>query len=304
MIRGLLPPRPLHGHKGTFGKALIVAGSVNYVGAAYLSSTAATRVGAGLVTLALAPSIHPIVASKTTEVTFLLLAEDLGVLAPDGVRLLAEKLPGYDALLVGPGLTQEDPTVEFVHELLGVRAKAARPHIGFLANAEEEPKLHLPPLVVDADGLNALARALEWWKGLPRETVLTPHPGEMARLLESTVKEIGADRIGVAQRSAQEWGHVVVLKGAYTVIAAPDGRTVINPFANPGLASGGTGDVLSGAIVGFLAQGLAPFDAAVAGAYLHGLAGDMAREEMGDAGMVAGDLLPLLPRAIKRLKGN
>ncbi|MFQ6057944.1 MAG: NAD(P)H-hydrate dehydratase [Anaerolineae bacterium] len=304
MVRGLLPRRPPEAHKGTFGKALIVAGSVNYTGAAYLASAAATRVGTGLVTLALARSLHPILASKLTEVTFLILPEDLGVLVPEGVKLLVEKIPDYDALLLGPGLTHEELAVAFVHRLLGLEAGKAKLRLGFVTGAEEAPaeEVKLPPLIIDADGLNALAQAGEWWERLQAQAILTPHPGEMARLTESTVAQVEADRIGVAQGMAQKWGQVVILKGAYTLIAAPDGRVVINPFANPGLASGGTGDVLAGAIVGFLAQGLAPFEAALVGAYLHGLAGEMAREELGDAGMVAGDLLPRLPLAIRRLK--
>ena len=304
MVRALLPRRPLGAHKGTFGKAMVVAGSVNYTGAAYLASAAATRVGAGLVTLALARSLHPILASKLTEVTFLVLPEDLGVVAPAGVKLLIEKLPDYDALLLGPGLTREEPAVKFVHRLLRVEARKTKPRIGFVAGEEEmaAEETALPPLIIDADGLNALAQAAEWWEHLRGPAILTPHPGEMARLTGSTVAEVEADRMGVAQSMAQKWGQVVILKGAYTLVAAPDGRVVINPFANPGLASGGTGDVLAGAVVGLLAQGLAPFEAALVGATLHGLAGEMARQELGDAGMVAGDLLPRLPLAIRRLK--
>ena len=301
-VRGMLPARPLDAHKGTFGKVMVVAGSVNFVGAAYLASAAATRVGAGLVTLALARSIHPILASKLTEVTFLVLPEDLGVIAPDAVRLLNERLPEYNALLLGPGLTQEEAAVEFVRAFLRVGPRALRPRIGFVGEEEEEGGPPLPPMVIDADGLNTLAKTPGWWERLQGKAVLTPHPGEMSRLMGCTVAEVEKDRIGVARERAREWGQVVLLKGAYTLIASPQGQVVINPFANPGLASGGTGDVLAGAIAGFLAQGLAPFEAAVAGAYVHGLAGEMARRELGEAGMVASDLLPLLPRAIRKLK--
>ncbi len=299
--RELLPRRPLGAHKGTFGRALVVAGSPNYIGAAYLASAAATRVGTGLVTLALAESIHPILAAKLSEVTFLLLPHDLGALTPDAVEVLRERIPHYRALLLGPGLGREKATVEFVQRLLGIEP-AARPRMGFLRAGEEiEGRLALPPLVIDADGLNALADTPHWWERLAGGNVLTPHPGEMSRLTGRSIADIQADRIGAAQKAAREWGQVVILKGAYTVIAAPDGRTAINPFANPGLATAGSGDVLAGAVVGFLAQGLEPFEAALLGAYIHGLAGELAREELGDAGMVAGDLLPLLPKAIKRL---
>ena len=162
----------------------------------------------------------------------------------------------------------------------------------------------MPPLVVDADALNILAGLKRWWEIVPADSVLTPHPGEMARLMgEETDRDaILADRWGVARRMAADWNQVVVLKGAFTVVAAPDGRMAVSPFANPGLASGGTGDVLAGAIVGLLAQGLAPFDAALAGVYLHGLAAEFVRSDLGDAGMVASDLLLALPEAIRLLK--
>jgi NAD(P)H-hydrate epimerase len=301
MMRGLLPPRPIRAHKGTFGKALVVAGSVNYTGAAYLASAAATRVGTGLVTLALAESIHPILASKLSEVTFLLLPQDMGVLIPDAIKVLSERIQDYDALLLGPGLGREKETVEFVQQLLNLEP-GRRGRIGFLAGEEtEEGQLTLPPLVVDADGLNALADTPNWWEDLKGPSILTPHPGEMSRLTRLTIREIEADRLGVARQMAEKWHQVVILKGAYTVIADPEGRVIINPFANPGLATAGSGDVLAGAIVGFLAQGLAPFDAALVGAYIHGLAGELVRKELGEAGMVAGDLLPMLPRTIKLL---
>ena len=301
MIRDLLPPRPLGAHKGTFGKALVVAGSVNYTGAAYLASAAATRVGTGLVTLALAESIHPILASKLSEVTFLLLPQNLGVLVPDAIKVLGERIQDYDALLLGPGLGHEKETVQFVQQLLRVEP-GRRGRIGFLTSEDaEEGKLSLPPMVIDADGLNALADTPNWWEHLKGPCILTPHPGEMSRLTGLTVREIEADRLGVAREMAEKWRQVVILKGAYTVIADPEGRVGINPFANPGLATAGSGDVLAGAIVGFLAQGLAPFDAALVGAYVHGLAGELVRKELGGAGMVAGDLLPVLPKVIKLL---
>jgi hydroxyethylthiazole kinase-like uncharacterized protein yjeF len=302
MVRALLPPRPIRAHKGTFGKALVVAGSVNYTGAAYLASAAATRVGTGLVTLALAESIHPILASKLSEVTFLLLPQDMGVLVPDAIKVLSERIQDYDALLLGPGLGRDKKTAQFTQQLLSVEP-GKRGRIGFLASEEvEEGKLSLPPLVIDADGLNALADTPNWWEQLEGLSILTPHPGEMSRLTGLTVSEIEANRLGVAQQMAEKWQQVVILKGAYTVIANPERKVVINPFANPGLATAGSGDVLAGAIVGFLAQGLAPFHAALAGAYVHGLAGELVRKELGGAGMVAGDLLPVLPRVIKLLR--
>ncbi len=308
MVRAWLPDRPRSAHKGTFGRALIVAGSVNYVGAAAMAGAAATRVGAGLVTMALPAPIQLAVAAQVPEVTYLLLPHDLGVIASGAVPVLQDKLAGYEALLLGPGLTQESETAAFVHALLGLHGQERKGRIGFVGSspAEEPAQPSLPPLVIDADGLNALAAAEagEWWKALPADTILTPHPGEMARLLDNqlTVQEIQADREGIAGRMAAQWSVVVVLKGAFTVVAAPDGRTVVLPFANPGLATAGSGDVLSGAIVGLRAQGLGAFEAAVSAAYLHGLAGELARADLGDMGLVAGDLVPRLPLALRRVR--
>jgi hydroxyethylthiazole kinase-like uncharacterized protein yjeF len=306
LIRGWLPQRPGSAHKGTFGRALLVAGSINYVGAAALSGAAATRIGAGLVTMALPMPIQPSVAAHLTEATYLLLPHDMGVISSNAVKVLREKMGDYDAMLLGCGLSQEDETVAFVHNLLGLKQRERKGHIGFVssATAEELERPALPPLVVDADGLNALAKAEGWWKALPPDTVLTPHPGEMARLMggETTIQHVQADREGVARDMAAEWSAVVVLKGAFTVIAAPDGRLVVLPFANAGLATAGSGDVLAGTIVGLRAQGLGAFEAAAAGAYLHGLAGELARADLGNMGMVAGDLPPRLPLALQRIR--
>jgi hydroxyethylthiazole kinase-like uncharacterized protein yjeF len=306
-IANLLPARPVGGHKGTFGWAMVVAGSVNYTGAAALAGTAAARAGAGLVTLGLPETIHSSVAARLAEATFLLLPDDTGVLAPGAAKVLADKLGSYAALLLGPGLGQEKPTDEFMDELFGGPKAAHRRHVGFAHQGGEDTAeregVKLPALVVDADGLNLLAKRDEWWQRLPAGTVLTPHPGEMARLMGSTTQEVQADRLGCAARMAAKWGHVVVLKGAYTIVAAPDGRVTVLPFANPALATAGSGDVLAGAIVGMRAQGLAAFEAALVGGYLHGLAGELARESLGDAGVVAGDLAAMLPLAIRRLKG-
>jgi NAD(P)H-hydrate epimerase len=294
MVRDWLPSRPPDAHKGTFGKAFIVAGSTNYTGAAYLAGAAATRTGAGLVTLALPAAIHPIIAARLAEATYLLLPHELGIVS-GGDHLLVKQLEAYDALLLGPGLGQEKKTADFIQALL---AGGKRRHLGF-AGAEARPPLAptLPPLVVDADGLNLLAKMESWPKLLPTESILTPHPGEMARLMGCAISDVQADRIGAARSQAAAWGHIVVLKGAYTIVAAPDGRTAIEPFANPGLATAGTGDVLAGTVVALRAQGLGPFEAAAAGAYLHGLAGELARAEIGAAGMVAGDVLARLPQA-------
>ncbi len=282
----LLPRRPRDAHKGTFGKLLVLAGSINYTGAAHLASMAAYRAGAGLVTLALARSLHPILAARSSEVTYLPLAEvEQGILSSDGLPVLFEALPDYDALLVGCGLGGHAQTRSLVTQLL--------------AKAKSIPNLRL---LVDADGLNALAGSPQWWRNLPASSVLTPHHGEMARLTGLAITDIAADRIGVATRSAAAWNQVVVLKGAYTVIVAPDGRATINPFANPALAMAGTGDVLAGVIAGLLAQGVAPYEAAVCGAFVQALAGQVVSLQLGDTGAVASDLHTALPLAIRALR--
>jgi len=298
MVQAWLPPRPPDAHKGTFGKAMIVAGSINYTGAAYLAGAAATRAGVGLVTLALPAAIHAAIAARLAEATYLLLPDAVGVIAAGATHVLVEHLEDYDALLLGPGLGREQETVGFVGALLR-GAKAQRP-LGFgVSKGSEIAPPRLPPLVVDADGLNILAGVENWQERLPAGSILTPHPGEMARLMKSAVGDVQDDRVAVAQSQATAWGQVIVLKGAYTVVAAPDGRTAIEPFANPGLATAGTGDVLAGTIVALRAQGLEAFEAAAAGAYVHGLAGELAREEIGEVGMVAGDVLAHLLPALR-----
>jgi hydroxyethylthiazole kinase-like uncharacterized protein yjeF len=282
MVRGWLPQRPPNAHKGTFGKALIVAGSVHYTGAAYMAGAAATRAGAGLVTLALPSAIHIAIAAHLAEATYLPLPHKQGFVAAEAAQIVAEKMASYDALLVGPGLGQERETPTFIEALLRARE-------------------NLPPLTIDADGLNILAKTEDWPERLSPGSVLTPHPGEMARLMGCSIKEVQADRVATAQTQAAAWNQVIVLKGAYTIVAGPDGRVAIEPFANPGLATAGTGDVLAGTIVALRAQGLGAFESAAAGAYLHGLAGELARREKSTAGMVAGDVLTHLPQAWRHI---
>jgi NAD(P)H-hydrate epimerase len=278
-----LPERPLNANKGTFGRVLVVAGSINYIGAAYLACSGAMRVGAGTVILATAASLQPILATKLTETIYLPLPEAApGIIAPEGAEPVTQQLSNCNVLLIGCGLGQNSSVVSLVNAILA--------------------KPELPPLVLDADALNILAKTPKWWQRPGGDAILTPHPGEMARLSGLSIAEIEADRPSTARKLAGEWQKTIVLKGAHTVIAAPDGRARISPIANPGLASAGNGDVLSGAIAGLLAQGLSLFDAASLGVYLHGQAGDVVKEALGDAGMLAGDLLPSLPAVIKRLK--
>jgi len=301
-ISALLPPRPLNAHKGTFGKVLIVGGSANYVGAPCLAAAAAYRIGAGLVTLAVPQRIYPLVAAKLTEPTFLVLPDEMGVLVPTALRVLAEWIEKYDVLLVGPGLGTDPATKDFFWGLISGHWQAGPKLIGFgvpLQNLAPPPEL--PPLVLDADALNLLSELDRWWEHLPQQCVLTPHPGEMARLMGCDVQTIQRDRIGIARRGAMQWKCTVVLKGADSVVASPEGSVTVIPFANSALATAGSGDVLAGAIVGLMAQGIASFPAATCGAYLHGLAAQIRRQEQGDAGMLASDLLALLPIATKQL---
>lgn len=281
----LLPARPLGAHKGTFGRVLVVAGSRSYVGAAALACLGAYRSGAGLVTLAAPESVYRLVAPHLTEVTHLPLPESAdGTVAAEAAELVRHALDGVDVLLMGCGLGQSDATREFVaHVLL----------------AEPSPQLST---LLDADALNNLAPVYRWWERLGASAVLTPHPGEMARLSGREMTRIQADRITVAREEAKRWSQVVVLKGAFTVIATPAGPARLSPYANPGLAAGGTGDVLSGVIAGLMAQGLSPFDAASCGVALHSLAGERQRKELGEAGLLAGDLLAEIPRVMKTLR--
>lgn len=263
-----LPKRPLDANKGTFGKVLVIAGSEKYPGAAYLSCAAAYRVGAGLVTLATKREVKIIVSRKLPEITFLSFSESL------------KKLSRYDVILIGSGLGQTKETKELIKKFLNKK---------------------LPKLIIDGDGLNILSGIERWWDMMGNEVILTPHPGEMSRLSGLTTQDIQSNREDVAKKFATNWGQIVILKGANTVIAPPKGRVSISPFANPLLSTAGTGDILAGVIAGFIAQGLVPFDAACIGVYIHGLAGEVLRDKFGQSGLLASDLLPVLPKVIKQL---
>lgn len=282
--RSLLPHRSSYSHKGSFGKVLVLAGSVNYVGAAYLCCAGVMRVGAGLVTLAGSKVVQSAVAMHLPEATYLSLPEaPVSGIYPDGYRILLKETMEYDVFLAGCGL--------------GMRENAKTLALKTI--------FRLPPnqrKVLDADVLNYLATLPKWWHRLPTDAVLTPHPGEMARLCGVTIDEIYANRFDLVLSKAAEWNKTIVLKGAGSIIAAPNGALRINCFANAGLASAGTGDVLAGVIAGLLAQGLSLFDAASLGVYLHAKAGEVVCSRLGDAGMLASDLLPELPLVIKRLK--
>jgi len=276
-----LPQRPCNGHKGSFGHLLLVAGSVGKTGAAALAGKAAVRSGCGLVTAATPGRVHDILEVKLTEAMTYPLADQNGLLSSDAREQLAALLEGRQALAVGPGLGQSEELADLV---------------GWLASRCELP------MVIDADGLNLLAGRLPMLQersGPP--AILTPHPGEMSRLCGLPVAEIEADRFCVARDFASKHQVVLLLKGARTLIAAPDGRVRINSSGNDGLASGGSGDVLTGLIGGLLAQGVEPFSAASLGAWLHGRAAELVAKGQGVAGMAASDLLLQLPLARREL---
>ena len=291
----LLPQRPGRGHKGSFGKLLAICGSLDYAGAALLVCRGAGRAGAGLVTLAVPESLQPLFAAKVVEATTMALPED-DVEEVDPEPSLARILDHeHDAIVIGPGLRPGLATAELVRQLL-------------TAPEEGSPA----PIVLDAEALRSLATMDGWWEGDRRPSVLTPHAGEFGRLRAGSGHDAAGDgdlvdddaaRATAARAAAAEWRQVVVLKGARTVIAAPDGQLAVAPFENPALASGGTGDVLTGTIGALLAQGLEPFAAARLGVYHHGLAGEQVRERFGDSGLLAADLPDGIATARRRLAG-
>ncbi len=286
----LLPRRPADSNKGTYGKVMALAGSPQFIGAAALCGAAAARVGAGLVTIATTPERASVYAATLPEVTYLPLPADDADPA-ERARTLLDGLHGYHALVVGPGLSQAPGVKPFL--------------LAVFAGLRALPDGERPRLLVDADGLNALAKEDRWWTLLPAETVITPHPGEMARLRGGErVSSGGADRLAVAAQTARDWNLIVILKGACPLIAAPQGTLRVNWSPNPALATAGTGDVLSGVIGGLLAQGCAPWEAASLGVYLHAQAGARVRARLGDAGPVAPDLIPELPLVIRQTRGG
>jgi ADP-dependent NAD(P)H-hydrate dehydratase / NAD(P)H-hydrate epimerase len=282
MVAALLPERTPASHKGTFGTAFVTAGSTSYTGAALLAAKAAYRIGAGLVTLAVPEPLHAALAGHLPEATWVLLRHEHGFICEHAAEQVLTHLARATAILIGPGLGDKYATQKFMESLI--------------------PSVKIP-LVVDADGLRHTAQIKDWHKKLHTPAVLTPHPGEMSVLTDLSKEEIQSDREEIARKYAQEWGHVVVLKGAFTVIAAPNGRTAIIPVATPALARAGTGDVLAGLIVGLLAQGLDAYDAAVAGAFIHAQAGLLAAETLGTTvSVLASDVLDALPDVLAELE--
>lgn len=274
-VKPHIAPRISATHKGTYGHVAIVAGSFGKSGAAVLCARGAIRSGAGLVSVVTETQAAPLVNAGSVEsMTF---PVELTSSLPEVLNFIR----GKDAVLIGPGLRDEDEMYAFVRELV--------------VQIEQ-------PLIIDASGLNAFAERPAELNRNVRPRIITPHPGELARLLGRETKTINADRIGAAREAVRVSNCVVVLKGHQTLIAEPDGHVNVNPTGNPGMASGGMGDVLGGMIAALLARGIDPFDAACAGVYLHGFAGDLLKEEMGDTGLAAMDLAERIPTAIERVR--
>ena len=272
-----LPVRSPDGHKGTFGSLLIIGGSADYWGAPLLAARAAYRMGCGLVGVALPRVARPVVAGQLPEAILPSLPDDHD-LGENSAELLLPTLSRYRALLVGPGLgTQSD---QFLHKLFSAE--------------------HLPPLVIDADGLNWLARQPVWWQKLPHQSILTPHPLEMSRLMQDEPIHL-IDRIELARHFAQKWHQIVVLKGAHTVVAVPNGNVTLIPIATPALATAGSGDVLAGMIASLLAQGSSAESAAITGVYFHALAGQRWSQRFGNAGLLAHEIADELPSIRQQL---
>ena len=283
-MRALLPSRPPDAHKGTFGRALIVAGSINYPGAAALAGRAAYLAGAGLVTIAAPTPVQAMIAGEIPECTWFPLGD---ALEASDVDRLAREWANVSGLLLGPGLGLEPSTAEFVEALFTL----------------PDAKSNLPSVVVDADALKLMADIQGWEALLPKGSVLTPHPGEMSALAGTETQEIQSNRHTVAIDKASEWGSVLILKGAFTVIAHPGGRSAVIPIATAALATAGTGDVLAGLLVGYRAQGIEAYEAAELASYVHARAGVRAAEAVGTAASVlASDVAAAIPGAITELE--
>lgn len=283
-VASMLPQRPQGAHKGTFGHVIAIGGSEGMTGAIYLAAMAAIKSGAGLVTAGVPRSLHHIMEMKTLEVMTKPLPETEAVsIGQEALETILELAGIGNVLVLGPGMSQHVSTSNLLMNLLEKLEK---------------------PLVMDADALNIISTGdpKKTLAGIKAPVIITPHPGEMARLMGIPVREVQQSRIEVARKAATEWKVIVVLKGAKTLAAHPDGRIYVNPVGNPGMATGGSGDVLAGVIASFMAQGLRPLDAAVAGVYVHGLAGDLASLHQGQAGLTAGDLLAELPKALMFLE--
>ena len=278
-IRKLLPPRSQDAHKGIMGHVFILAGSLGLTGASVLSALGALRSGAGLVTLGIPKSLNAIVAVKLTEAMTLPLPEtSRQTLSLKAEREILNFSKRVNVVALGPGLSRNKATVDLIKHLI--------------------KKINVP-LVIDADGINALSGEPKILLQRKAATIITPHPGEMSRLINFSIEGIQANRRQIAKKVASQFKTVVILKGRNTVVAAPEGETFINPTGGAGMASGGMGDVLTGVVASFLAQGLSPMSASKLAAYVHGLAADWLVKEKGLRGIIASDVVDKLPLVLK-----
>jgi ADP-dependent NAD(P)H-hydrate dehydratase / NAD(P)H-hydrate epimerase len=305
-VKKLLPNRPANSHKGSFGHVLVCGGSVNYPGAPVLAGKAAYRVGSGLVQSAIPERIYEITAGAFLESIWLLLDDENGVIAESAAPTLLEKTDQPSCLLIGPGLGLEETTQKFFNRVVfNSAASESKLGMGFVPKVPGKAVVNpvkFPIIVIDADGLRILAKTADWNKKLKAQVVLTPHPGEMAALTGLTIEAVQKDRVEVAKRFAMEWGQVIVLKGALTVIAQPDGRVSVMPFANSVLAKAGAGDVLAGLVAGLAGQGVPLASAAIAGVWLHARSAALLAAEMfTDRSIHASEILELIPDAIGEL---
>lgn len=286
LAHAALPARQRNGHKGSFGVPLIVAGAANYSGAPLLAAKAAMKAGTGLLHLFTPKTVQESAVVALPEAIYPETSGERAFGRADAKllnRLIDDEDGRFQTCLIGPGLSQ---VPDFFDHLTLLKRKGK----------------HSVTTIIDADGLNLLGQSINWAERLPINTILTPHPGEMARLLQITTKElIRLNRLDIACQSAAEWGCVVVLKGAYTVIGTPEGKGYVLPFANPVLATAGSGDVLAGVITSFCGQGIPPVEAAYVGAFVHGLAGEFASQSFGDRGLLSSELIEFIPRAIKHV---
>ncbi len=286
LAKSLLPDRTRIGHKGTFGQVLIIAGSKNHIGAAGLSTMACLRSGAGLVSLAAPQIVCNAVAVLAPESSYFPLPKTKSGTIDDAAawRELKDLIAQSDSVLIGPGLGRSDAVRSLLSRML----------------ADKDSWRGCNSVVIDADGLNLCAELPEWWQSFDGNLIITPHPGEMARLLECSIAEIEDDRIYAVEASSDRFGCVTVLKGAVTLISDAEGFTRMNLMPNDGLARGGTGDVLAGLVAG-LSNAVSPFDAATLGCYVHALAGVLSRKKKSAYGMTARDVVEMIPYAFSRL---
>lgn len=293
-VSQIMPQRPVDGHKGTFGAVLVVGGMVSYTGAPLLAGKAAYATGAGLVELAVPEGLHSILAGQFPEAIWLLLPQLRGSIAPDAANVIRKNFQKVDSMLVGPGLGLDDAAKRFVNHLF-VDTLRKTEQVGFLQSVGNLPDgvpSVFPRLIVDADGLKHLVEIPDWWQVIPPISVLTPHPGEMSLMTGLTVEEIQQDRVRITREYSKKWGQVVILKGAGTVIADPEGSAAIIPVATSSLAHAGTGDVLSGMVASFLGQGMSSYQAAIIAAWVHAQAGLLAAHRRGSpASVLAGDVI-------------